>query len=132
MNFQPRQTKLREYLATTRFDGLLISHLPNIRYLCGFTGSAGLLLVEAAANTFFTDVRYDTQALQEVKGAEVVVANKSPWDAAAEWVSEKRGRARHWTIGGEASHVTIAEKKRFNDRLPARVRAKDAPTQGDG
>ena len=129
MDFLSRQTRLREYLATTRFDGLLISHLPNVRYLCGFTGSAGLLLVEAAANTFFTDVRYDTQALQEVKGAEVMVANKSPWDAASEWVSERRGKARHWTIGVEASHVTIAEKKRFNDGLPARVRAKDAPPQ---
>jgi len=33
MNFLGRQEKLREYLATTRFDALLISHLPNIRYL---------------------------------------------------------------------------------------------------
>src|ERR1700722_10557124 len=129
MNFPARQAKLREYLATTRFDGLLISHLPNVRYLCGFTGSAGLLLVEAAANTFFTDVRYDTQALQEVQASEVMVANKSPWDAASELVSERRGKARHWTSGVEASHVTIAEKKRFNDGLPARVRAKDAPPQ---
>jgi Xaa-Pro aminopeptidase len=129
MDFLSRQKQLREYLATTRFDGLLISHLPNVRYLCGFTGSAGLLLVEAAANTFFTDVRYDTQAHQEVTGAEVVIANKSPWDAAAAWVSEKHGKARHWTIGIEANHVTITEKKRFNDGLPARVRAKDAPPQ---
>ena len=52
MNFQARQAKLREHLATTRFDGLLISHLPNIRYLCGFTGSAGLLLVEEAGQRF--------------------------------------------------------------------------------
>ncbi len=62
MNFLARQKKLREHLATTRFDALLISHLPNIRYLCGFTGSAGLLLVEEAGSVFFTDVRYDTQA----------------------------------------------------------------------
>jgi Xaa-Pro aminopeptidase len=127
MDFASRQTKLREYLATTRFDGLLISHLPNVRYLCGFTGSAGLLLVEEAGNTFFTDVRYDTQSHEEVKGAEVIVANKSPWDAAAEWVTSRRSKARHWTIGVESTHITVAEKKRFNDNLPARVRAKDAP-----
>jgi Xaa-Pro aminopeptidase len=127
MNFPSRQTKLREYLATTRFDGLLISHLPNVRYLCGFTGSAGVLLVEEAGCIFFTDVRYDTQAHGEVKGAEVVVANKSPLDTAAEWLAARRSKVRQWTIGVEASHITVAEKKRFNNGLPARVRVKDAP-----
>jgi Xaa-Pro aminopeptidase len=127
MNFQPRQAKLREYLATTRFDGLLISHLPNVRYLCGFTGSAGLLLVEAERSTFFTDVRYDTQSREEVKCAEVVVTSKSPWDAAAESISARRFKVRQWTVGVEASHVTLAEKKRFNDQLPAKVRVKDSP-----
>jgi Xaa-Pro aminopeptidase len=41
---------------------LLVSHLPNIRYLCGFTGSAGFLLVTETGSVFFTDVRYDTQS----------------------------------------------------------------------
>jgi Xaa-Pro aminopeptidase len=127
MNFQARQQKLREHLATTRFDALLISHLPNIRYLCGFTGSAGLLLVEEAKTIFFTDVRYDTQAHEEVKGAEVVVTKKSPLEATAEWVSAKREKARQWIIGVEASHITVADKKRFNDGLPSKVVAKDAP-----
>ena len=77
MNYQGRQKKLREHLATTRFDAFLISHLPNIRYLCGFTGSAGLLLVEQAGSIFFTDYRYDTQAHEEVKGAKVVIARKA-------------------------------------------------------
>jgi len=127
MDFQARQQKLREHLVTTRFDALLISHLPNVRYLSGFTGSAGLLLVEESGSTFFTDVRYDTQAHEEVKGAEVVVTKKSPLDAAAEWVSAKRAKARQWIIGVEASHITVADKKRFNDGLPSKVVAKDAP-----
>ncbi|HEY6765855.1 MAG TPA: Xaa-Pro peptidase family protein [Candidatus Sulfotelmatobacter sp.] len=127
MDFPSRQAKLREYLATTRFDGLLISHLPNIRYLCGFTGSAGLLLFEADSSIFFTDVRYDTQACQEVKNAEVFIVNKSLFEVAAEWVTSKRNRVRQWTIGVEAGHVTVSEKKRFNDRLPSKVRVKDAP-----
>ena len=69
MNFLARQKKLREHLVTTRFDALMVSHLPNVRYLCGFTGSAGLLLVAEAGSVFFTDVRYDIQAHAEVKGA---------------------------------------------------------------
>ena len=128
MNFQARQKKLREHLATTRFDTLLISHLPNIRYLCGFTGSAGLLLVEEAGSVFFTDVRYDTQAHEEVKGARVVIARKAVLTALGAFLGARRKRARGWTIGLEAEHFTIAEKKRLTQVTPAGVRLKDAPS----
>jgi Xaa-Pro aminopeptidase len=128
MNFLARQKKLREQLATTRFDALLISHLPNIRYLCGFTGSAGLLLVEQAGSVLFTDVRYDTQAHEEVKGAKVAIARKALLDGVAEWFGERRKRSRGWTIGIEAQHLTVGEKKRLGDLLPSGVRLKDAPS----
>jgi Xaa-Pro aminopeptidase len=128
MNFQMRQKKLREHLATTRFDALLISHLPNIRYLCGFTGSAGLLLMEEAGSVFFTDVRYDTQAHEEVKGAKVVIAKKAALTALGEFLEARRKRARGWTIGLEAEHFTIAEKKRLTQVTPAGIRLKDAPS----
>jgi Xaa-Pro aminopeptidase len=127
MNFQARQTKLREHLATTRFDGLLISHLPNIRYLCGFTGSAGLLLVEEAGSVFFTDVRYDTQAHEEVKAAKVVIASKSVLAALGDFLDGRRRRTKGWTIGIEAEHFTIAEKKRLTKLRPSGVTLKDAP-----
>jgi Xaa-Pro aminopeptidase len=128
MNFQARQKKLREHLATTRFDALLISHLSNIRYLCGFTGSAGLLLVEEAGSVFFTDVRYDTQAHDEVKGAKVVIARKAVLPALGEFLGRRRKRARGWTIGIEAEHFTIADKNRLTEVRPAGVRLKDAPS----
>jgi Xaa-Pro aminopeptidase len=127
MDFQARQQKLREHLATTRFDGLLISHLPNIRYLCGFTGSAGLLLVEEARSVFFTDVRYDTQAHEEVKAAKVVIANKSVPAALGDFLGTRRRRTNGWTIGIEAEHFTIAEKKRLTRLRPSGVTLKDAP-----
>ena len=128
MDFRARQKKLREHLATTRFDALLISHLPNIRYLCGFTGSAGLLLVEEAGSVFFTDVRYDTQAHEEVKAAKVVIARKALLAGFGEWLGARRKRARGWTIGIEAEHFTIAEKKRLTAVRPPGVRLKDAPS----
>jgi Xaa-Pro aminopeptidase len=128
MDFQSRQKKLREHLATTRFDGLLISHLPNIRYLCGFSGSAGLLLVEEAGSVFFTDVRYDTQAHDEVKSAKVVIAKKAVLQALTEWMGGRRKRARGWTVGIESEHFTIAEKKRLAKLRPSGVTLKDAPS----
>ena len=128
MDFEGRQKTLREHLATTRFDALLISHLPNIRYLCGFTGSAGLLLVEERGSVFFTDVRYHTQAHEEVKGAKVVIAPKAVLSGLGEFLGARRKRARGWTIGLEAEHFTIAEKKRLAQVRPAGVRLKDAPS----
>jgi Xaa-Pro aminopeptidase len=128
MNYQGRQKKLREHLATTRFDALLISHLPNIRYLCGFTGSAGLLLVEQAGSIFFTDYRYDTQAHEEVKGAKVVIARKAVFSSLGEFLGGRRKRARGWAIGIEAEHFTVAEKKRLNRLKPASIHLKDAPS----
>src|SRR5947209_8475094 len=128
MNFLARQQKLREHLSTTRFDALLISHLPNIRYLCGFTGSAGFLLVEESGSVFFSDVRYDRQAHDEVKAAKVVIARKSVLQALSEWMQARRKRAREWTIGIESEHFTIAEKKRFTKLLPTGMTLKDAPS----
>jgi len=126
MDFRARQTKLREHLAATHFDALLISHLPNMRYLCGFSGSAGLLLAGEGRSVFFTDARYDTQAHEEVKGAKIVIGKKNMLQALADSLTPRRNRARGWTIGVEAEHFTLADKKRLKDLLPSSVRLKEA------
>ena len=126
MNFLARQDRLREQLAASRFDALFITHLPNIRYLCGFTGSAGVLYMEEAGSFFFTDVRYDTQAREEVKGAKVVIPRKSVLSAFGEWLKVRQKRSGKWTIGLEGEHITVGEKKRLDDMLPSRIRLKSA------
>jgi len=129
MDYKLRQNELRKRLASSRLDGLLVSHLANIRYLCGFTGSAGLLLVEESGSTFFTDVRYDTQGREEVKGAKVVIARKALLNALGERIGarRKKSKGKGWTIGIEAEHLTVAERKRLADLLPAGVQLRNAP-----
>ena len=127
MDFRRRQKNLREHLATTRFDALLISHLPNIQYLCGFTGSAGFLLVAENENIFFTDVRYDTQAHEQVEGAKIVIARTAALKAVGDWFTAKqKGRRRRYTIGIEGEHFTLGEAKRLNSLLPSSVTLKPA------
>ncbi|MFZ0541651.1 MAG: aminopeptidase P family N-terminal domain-containing protein, partial [Candidatus Sulfotelmatobacter sp.] len=104
MDYKLRQNELRRRLASSRLDGLLVSHLPNIRYLCGFTGSAGLLLVGEDGSTFFTDFRYDTQAGEEVKGAKVIIARQALLKALGERIGARRKKSRR-TIGIEAEHL---------------------------
>ena len=127
MDFRSRQKKLRDHLATTRFNALLINHLPNIGYLCGFTGSAGFLVVTENENVFFTDVRYDTQAHEQVEGAKVVIGRKAALHVVAEWfAAKKRGRRQRYTIGIEGEHFTVGEAKRLTDLLPSGVTLKPA------
>jgi Xaa-Pro aminopeptidase len=127
MNFLARQKSLREQLGAARLDVLLISHLPNIRYLCGFTGSAGFLLVAETGAVFFTDARYTRQAGDEVKGAKVVIARKAVLNSVGDWIGARHKKSKGWTLGIEADHITVAERKRLSDLLPSGVRLRNAP-----
>ncbi len=127
MDFLARQKKLQGQLDSSGLDALLVSHLPNIRYLCGFTGSAGFLVVGESGSVFFSDVRYDTQARDEVRGAKIVIARKSVLAALAAWLGIHQKKAKRRAIGIEAEHLTVAERKKLLDVLPSGARLKNAP-----
>ncbi len=111
MDYAVRQRALVESMRRSYTSGLLVTHLPNTRYLCGFTGSAGLLAVRlghhggGAKLAFFTDGRYREQAAEEVKGARVVIAKASAMQAATEWLTDGLN-----PIGIEAEHLTVAQR----------------------
>ena len=60
-----RLGRLRPRLAEAGCDALLVTHLVNVRYLTGFTGSAGLLLVLPDDIVLSTDGRYRDQAAEQ-------------------------------------------------------------------
>jgi Xaa-Pro aminopeptidase len=75
-----RQAALRRVLAQRELDGLAVTWLPNIRYLTGFTGSAGVLLLASGATLLVTDFRYAVQAPAEVgDSAEVRIEPSDVW-----------------------------------------------------
>jgi Xaa-Pro aminopeptidase len=128
MDYKGRQLGLRESLPSNRLDGLLVTHLPNIRYLCGFTGTAGALLVSDKKNVFFTDGRYRTQARAEVRGCTIVVSKKGPLVACAEWLRANRSpRPKRRRIGIESEHFTVAERTRLAAILPRDSLLQPAP-----
>src|SRR2546423_8493303 len=93
MDHKGRLRRLQESLHRNRLDALLVTHLPNVRYLCGFTGSAGALLVLDLKSVFFTDGRYRTQARAEVQGCRIVVSKTRPLVACAEWLRANKRSA---------------------------------------
>jgi Xaa-Pro aminopeptidase len=56
-------------MIAARVDGLLIGQMVNVRYLTGFTGSAGVLVVTGADATLYVDGRYAEQAQHQSQGA---------------------------------------------------------------
>lgn len=122
MNHQGRQKKVQGLLARNRLDALLVSHLPNVRYLCGFTGSAGALLITGKRSLFFTDGRYTTQAQDEVQGAKLIIVSLPPLLAAAKWIDAHRkgfGRKTLWKLGIESEHLSVPARDRFAAELPS-------------
>ena len=66
--YSDRQQQLKNVIADSGLDGILITNLTNIRYICGFTGSAGTCLVTPSGQYFITDGRYIEQSKEQVKG----------------------------------------------------------------
>ncbi len=127
MDHHGRQKRLQNVLSKFRIDALLVIHLPNIRYLCGFTGSAGALLITENKSIFFTDGRYTEQAGEEVQGAKVVIASKAPLSAVAEWLVHNAKKLRLKTLGIEAENLTVAERSRLAKNLPSGLRLRESP-----
>ncbi|HEU5171654.1 MAG TPA: Xaa-Pro peptidase family protein [Gemmatimonadales bacterium] len=113
-----RQEALRAALAREGLDALLITHLPNIRYLTGFTGSAGLLLVRPDATVLVTDFRYAVQAPHEAAGAaEVEVDQTSVWQRLGRLLGERPPEA----LGVEAAALTLRDAERLGESYKGRV-----------
>lgn len=121
MDYSRRQSALRNQVDNLRIDALFVTHLPNIRYLCAFTGSAGVLVIHSGKPVFFTDGRYTEQARDEVKGARVVIAKAGSLTVAARWAQEQGFRS----IGLEAQHTTLAARTALKRAVGPKVRLRE-------
>jgi Xaa-Pro aminopeptidase len=107
-----RLAALRRSLAAAERDALLVTSLPNIRYLTGFSGSSALLVVTATDALFISDFRYDTQARDEVgDAARVVIEQVSLWNHL--WQALPTLGVE--VMAFESAHVTWADAQRFVD-----------------
>ncbi len=124
MDYLSRQKQFQQTLIDQELDGFVVTHPANLRYLCGYTGSNGLLLFLAGRRLFFTDGRYTQQAREEVKGARVVIARGPLMQEAAKIVGNLTSAA----IGFEADLTTVAAGVQMKQLVPRRIEWK--PTSG--
>ncbi len=68
-----RTALIADSLESKGIDGILVSHITNVRYITGFNGSSGSVLITKKDKIFCTDPRYEEQAKQELKGFDILI-----------------------------------------------------------
>ncbi|HEX6311595.1 MAG TPA: Xaa-Pro peptidase family protein [Acidimicrobiia bacterium] len=108
-----RMPRLRARFADAAVDALLVTRLPNIRYLTGFTGSAAFLLVRGDDAVFVSDGRYAEQASEQLRaaGVEAEVVIRPSHAGQREALAE--GATAIGRLGLEAHDVTWAQQRAF-------------------
>jgi Xaa-Pro aminopeptidase len=108
-----RQDRLRARLAAEKLEGLVVTHLANVRYLTGFTGSSGVVLVLPDETVLVTDFRYAAQAPQEVGDHARVDVATDTWER----VGHVHGRhgAGHGPWGFEAEAMSVGTMRKLGD-----------------
>lgn len=106
-----RSCFVRQLLGDHRLDALVFFNPCNLRYLCGFTGSDGALIVTADGDCFLSDSRYSVQARAEVQ-ADQLAEYKIKADGVIETLDEFRVRR----VGFEADTLAYGTVERLREK----------------
>jgi Xaa-Pro aminopeptidase len=117
---QNRLEQVREAMVASGADALTITHLPNILYLSGFSGSNAVLLVLGDLTHLFTDGRYTIQAHEEAPQARVHIVRIPLAQACGEFLRSRSPRKR-WRVAFEAASLNVAEWERLKKAAGPRI-----------
>jgi Xaa-Pro aminopeptidase len=130
MMYRLRIKKLQDSIRKENLDGYIIykreelSHSHDVRYLCGFTGDTGLLIVLASKAYLIVDSRFHTQAHRQAKGVKVIAAKSGPLE---ETKNVKELQGSNIRLGFETNALTYNLVDSFRENLP---KALIIPTSG--
>ena len=106
-----RINKLREKFSSHNISGIYISNITNVRYLTGFTGSAGSVLILDEGAYFFTDGRYTEQVKDQVKNCKIYITGSSH----IKEIQSQKLLSKDLRIGFEAEHISYSGFKLLKD-----------------
>jgi Xaa-Pro aminopeptidase len=111
-----RADRVAARVAEQGLDALLVSDRANVRYLTGFTGSAGYAIVGTDVRRFITDFRYIERARTEVPDFDRELAPPGPWAALADgWAPEA------FRLGFDDDDLSVRSHGRLAGVLPDQV-----------
>jgi len=109
-----RINDIRSMLGELGADAFYITHIPNIRYITGFSGSSAIVIVTANKNYFITDFRYKQQSAEQVKGFEIHVNYQQADEVKKIFESEEVKSAAF-----ESTHLTYHQLEKLRKAFPA-------------
>lgn len=112
MTTTDRISRTKAALESAGIDALLVTDLTNVRYLTGFSGTNGQVLVGPSEAIFFTDPRYEARAGDLVTGAEIVIYPARITDV----LDDHLARGGISKLGVEGT-MTLAERDDLQSRL---------------
>jgi len=113
MSIEGRLNKLRQRFAEKEIDGIFISQPENRRYLSGFDGSAGYLLITPRDTILATDFRYLEQAKRQAPDYEIFKIDGDMGD----WFPKLLTEVSLKKLGFEAGHITFYHYRKLSDIL---------------
>ena len=129
--YAARVNRLREDLRSADLDALLVTHLPNVRYLTGLAGTAGAVVVTATRCVLIADFRYGAAARELIatrpSGSLELVVPQRGYDEAIALVLLTAGVNR---IGVEAASLSVSRFNWLTARLASGGQAEEASPFG--
>jgi len=113
LKIKDRIEKLRQGWGEKGVDSIFVSQPENRRYLSGFDGSAGFLLITQQKNILATDFRYLAQAKSQAPDYEIFATSTD----IGEWFPKLAAEASIKRVGVEGEHITFSLYRRLCDIL---------------
>jgi Xaa-Pro aminopeptidase len=115
-----RLARLRELVAEAGLDGMLITEPENRRYLSGFTGSAGVLIITAEWQAIATDFRYYEQVRAQCPDWNLIEVGYDFDSRMLDVLRALKLGAR--SVGFEADHVSVDQYNHWVRALKGRIK----------
>jgi Xaa-Pro aminopeptidase len=112
-----RTQNVANAIAERQIDLLLVTHLVNVHWLTGFTGSSGAAVIGADTRRFLTDFRYRTQSEEQVDASWDHEIVQDLLEAAAQGLPQDRAL----TLGFEDDHMSVKQHARLAGIIPEGV-----------
>ena len=108
-----RIDKVRQEISLKNLDGIYVNNITNVRYLTGFSGSAGSLLILENDSHFFTDGRYTEQVKEQVKNSTIHIVGGTH----IEGIDKNNLLKSGMKIGFESDHTTVTSFNALQNKL---------------
>ncbi|GAB6138826.1 M24 family metallopeptidase [Halanaerobaculum tunisiense] len=116
---QARIERLRDLLEEKGIEALLINDPQNRRYMTGFTGTAGTVLITLEEAILITDFRYTAQAKEETSGYQVVEFKKNKLDLLSDLLADLGVEE----LGFEAKYEDYSTYLKYKNKLEVDLQA---------